>query len=705
MHFLLLIGLIALQLVLSVCSVHGGSNVKPGGAKLNELSNAQLRAFTNLNRARSAWQSKNGTHAITSPCKEGFKKPTYILSAFQFNKTSIEAGDRSMAHFILHDIANNETTSCTTPYLQEPNKPMWNNCAGDKDEVTPKTIFKYAASASEVEINQMWICEVENKTHPLPYFSSAKTDLTGLLDCVDDPTQTRCTAADGKISSFDGNYVTPVWNSDNMDIIPPSEKEVLGTPWNPTPCIGTSFSYPNWDVQNVTCEKGDDGTTLSFSLSNHANNQSVACTDKGGEWSTCDSNSTEVRFTEETSELSINQTWICNGGEKYPKDVTFRAIGTAPVDIESNKSTYIKGLLTEPIELSPNVAPEGVNHPGCLETSEAPTWIVTSWVWNERWCNGYNAGDLTATFHNPSTGFNLTCTGDGEELNRDGRYGYERWWGCSLARSPFDNYRIISLIKLNPLTGVFSIDQRWYCNGHDDHPPAKFRAVGDVNTSLECSWHNNTATNTSIKTCHQTELPLTVHGTVTERTALAQTTFFELPPSGYSCTIASALSTQWQMGFSSDSLYAAPTFADSLKTTVRFGIQFIAIDGYQSVEYEGLETTPYLPTSDPARWYECKDYVAGDLSSDAWARQSLDCKWQLDLATGYIAINHTWFCDDKDPENPIIFTGSGSRFYDTSCYVYRRDDEISCNVAGLNPPPILPTYLSWKSVPAAELRA
>ncbi|KAI0853257.1 hypothetical protein F5Y00DRAFT_257916 [Daldinia vernicosa] len=706
MSFLLLVGLIVLQLILPVSGVHGGSDIKPGGAKLNELSNAQLRAFTNLNRARSTWQSKNGTHAIASPCKGGFKKPTYKLSAFQFNKTGIEVGDRSMAHFVLHDIANNETTSCTTPYLQDPNKPMWNNCAGDKDAVTPKTIFKYTASASEVEINQMWICEVENKTHPLPYFSSAKADLTGLLDCVDDPTQTRCTVADEKISPFDGDYVTPVWNSDTMDIIPPSEKEVLGTPWNPTPCIGTSFSYPNWDVQNVTQGKGDDGTTLSFSLSNHANNQSTACTTKGGEWSTCDSDSTEVRFTEETSELAINQTWVCNGGDKYPKDVTFRAIGTAPIDIESKKSTYVKGSLTEPIELSPNVAPEGVNHPGCLETSEAPTWIVTSWVWNERWRNGYNAGDLTATFHNPSTGFNLTCTGDGEELNRDGRYGYERWWGCSLARSPFDDYRTISSIKLNPLTGVFSIDQRWYCNGNgDDNPPAKFRAVGNVDTSLDCSWNNNTATNTSTKTCHQTALPLTLRGTVTERTDLAQDAFFELPPEGYSCTIASVLSTQWQMGFSSDALYAAPTFADSLDTKVRFGIQFVAIDGFQGVAYEGLETTPYLPTSDPARWHECKDYIAGGQSSDAWARQSLDCKWQLDLATGYIAMNHTWFCDDKDPENPIIFTGSGSRFYDTSCYVYRGDDEISCHLVGLNPPPVLPTYLSWKSVPAAELRA
>lgn len=151
--------------------------------------------------------------------------------------------------------------------------------------------------------------------------------------------------------------------------------------------------------------------------------------------------------------------------------VTFRAVGSVAIDPESTDSTYIKGSLTEPIEMTPNVAPEGVNYPSCIETSEAPSWIVTSWVWNEKWRDGYNTGNLTATFHNPATGFNLTCTGDGEELNRDGRYGNERWWGCALATSPFSKYQIISLIKLNPVTEIFSIDQRWYCNGNEDKLP------------------------------------------------------------------------------------------------------------------------------------------------------------------------------------------------------------------------------------------
>lgn len=71
-----------------------------------------------------------------------------------------------MTHFGLHDTANNRSTSCTTPYLQDPNKPVWNNCEGDDDTVNPKTIFKYTASTHELEISQMWICEAQNKTYP-----------------------------------------------------------------------------------------------------------------------------------------------------------------------------------------------------------------------------------------------------------------------------------------------------------------------------------------------------------------------------------------------------------------------------------------------------------------------------------------------------------------------------------------------------------
>ncbi|KAI1416186.1 hypothetical protein F5Y13DRAFT_186438 [Hypoxylon sp. FL1857] len=707
MHFLSVLIFMALQLVLPARGDYGGLDTQRRATMLNDHSITDPESFVRLRQARSSLRTKRNAKASAvgaSPCSDGFKQPEYRVSGFQFNKTAVKAGDRSMTHFQLYDVANNGSTSCTTPYLQDPNEPVWNDCEGDQGPISPKTFFKYTDSTNELEINQMWICEVANRTHPHPYFSSAKINVFNLLQCVDDARQTMCTVADDSISPFNGDYVTPSWNSGAVDVIPPSQATAKGTPWNPTPCIGPSFSYPNWDVKGFSYTRGDEGDSVSLSLNNHASNETVTCTVQEGDWSNCGNNSTNVRFIRNKGELSVNQTWVCKGDEKYPENVTFRAIGTVTIEADSADSVYIKGSLTEPIELTPNVAPEGVNHPGCLESSETPSWIVTSWVWNEIWRNGYNTGNLTATFYNPATGFNQTCTGDGEELNRDGRYGYDRWWGCAIVTSPFRDYEIISSIKLNPLTEVFSINQRWYCNGHDDKLPAGFRAEGGADTSLECSWNNNTATNTTIKTCYQTKLPLVVEGNVTNRTELAKDVFFELAPTGYSCTIASVLATQWQSVWQTDSLYTTPTFPNTFKTRAYFSLTFIALEGFQSVAYKDVAVTPFLPTSEPGRWHDCKNYETGEQSSSVWARNSLDCKWQLDLATGYFAINHTWFCDDKDPENPIIFKGSGSRFFDFSCYVYRDDEEISCNPAGMNPPPVLPTYLSWKSVPAAELR-
>ncbi|KAI1105351.1 hypothetical protein F4804DRAFT_304601 [Jackrogersella minutella] len=703
----LLLSVAALQLILPTRGDDGRLDVQSVAKRPEDRSATRSGSLAESRRARGYSLMKHDAKASIAgvgPCTEGFEKPKYQFSDFQFNKTTIKGGDRGMAHFQLIDIVNNESTSCTTPYLQDTNSPVWNECDGYNDAVSPKTTFKFTASTSELEVSQMWICEAENKTHPHSYFSSAKIELSELLQCADDAKQTICTVADDAVSPLSSEYVTPVWNSGSVEIIPPSENAVPETPWNPTPCIGPSFSYPNWDVQDFLYERGDNGSSASFRLDNHASNQSVACTIQEGEWSSCD-NSTNVRFIREIGELSVNQTWTCNGDEDYPENVIFRAVGSVTIESDSASSIYMKGSLTEPVELTPNVAPEGVNYPGCLETSETPSWIVTSWVWNEMWRNGYNSGELTVTFYNPATGFNLTCSGDGEELNRDGRYGLERWWGCDFASSPFSDYRTVSLIKLNPLTAVFSIDQRWYCNGHDDKLPAKFKAVGDVDTTLDCSWNNDTSTNSSIKTCYQTELPWTVEGNVMEKTELDQNIFFEMPPSGYSCTIASVLATQWKTSWMSNSLFVNPTFADTFKTKGRFSITFVALDGYQGVSYENTSLTPFLPTSEPGRWYDCKNYETGEETSDVWARNSIDCKWQLDLATGYFAINHTWFCDDKNPDNPIVFKGSGSRFYDFSCYIDRSEDMISCDPTGLNPPPVLPTYLSWKSMSVGELRA
>ncbi|KAI0009919.1 hypothetical protein F4779DRAFT_579829 [Xylariaceae sp. FL0662B] len=708
MRSLLPFGIVALLLVPLARSDNASPKIQSGHLRLaglhswNQVSPPGWKQKTNHLPVRPGTLTARAD--TTTPCTDAaFKQPEYRVSGFQFNKTTTPRGDRGMTHFQLQDIANDVTMSCTTPYLQDINTPIWNDCGPKEDEFHPWTTFQYTTSEDKVAISQTWICAQENKSFPHPYLSSATLDLTELLQCVDDPTQTRCTAVDDEVPSFSGDYVTPVSHSDEVDIIPPSPDHDIGVPWNPTPCIGPSFSYPNWDVDDFSYDEIDAGITVSFQLSNHANNQSVACTIQGGEWSSCN-NSTDVRFVEDTNQLSVNQTWSCNGGEKYPKDVTFRAVGNVSLDVECEQESchaaksIIKGSLTEPIELTPNVAPLGVNYLGCLEKSETPSWEVTSWVWRETWTDGYPTGSVAATVHNQANGFNATCKGQGYDLNRDSGLNDTTYY-CDYVTNAFEDYLIFSFIHLSPDTGMFSIDQTWYCNGHDGKLPAKFKATGTADNKLECSWNNNTETKVNERTCHRTELPLIVNGNVTERTELASDAFVEVPPDGYSCTISSVLAPGWQATYSTDTIYVGPTpnSADAFNTTVNFLLENNqAVEGFQRVDYEGVSVTPFLPLSEPGRWYDCVDLEDGEVS-DAWGRLTVDCKWQIDLATGYFAINHTWFCNDKDPDHPILFTGTGSAFWSLDCYSNWADDQIQCNPT--NASTIIPTTFSWDTSP------
>ncbi|KAI1081083.1 hypothetical protein F5B20DRAFT_536706 [Whalleya microplaca] len=708
MRSLLRFGIVASQLVRSARSDNASTKTQSGSSRLDKLPSWNNELAIQWEEKANRFPARHGIIATradtTSPCTDtSFNKPEYKVSGFQFNKTTTPRGDRGLTNFQLQDVANNVSMSCTTPYLQDINNPMWNDCGPKEDEFHPWTTFQYTASEDEVAISQTWICEQENKSFPHPYFSSATLDLTTVIQCVDDEKQTTCTAADDEVPSFSGDYVIPVWNSDQLEIIPPSPEHDTAVPWNPSPCIGVAFSYPNWDVDNFTYNTIDDGISVSFQLKNHANNQSVACIVQGGDWSSCD-NSTDVRFIEETNQLSINQTWSCNGGQKYPKNVTFRAVGNASIDAECDQDgcnaakSVIKGSLTQPIELTPNVAPFGVNYPGCLEKSETPSWEVTSWEWKETWTDGYGTGSITAIVHNLANGWNVTCKGYGRDLNRDSGNNDTSYY-CDYVTNAFDSYAISSFIHIDPTTGLFSVDQRWQCNGHDDKLPAKFKAYGTADNNLECSWENNTETKVDERTCYRTELPFIVTGNVLERTELAAGVFDEVPPDGYSCTISSVLTPGWQASYSTDTIYVGPTpnSADSFKTMVNFLLQNNqAMEGFQRVDYEGVSITPFLPSSEPARWYDCVDQERNE-TSGAWARQSLECKWQLDLATGYFAINHTWYCDDKDPDHPILFTATGSAFWNTGCYVNWRNDQIECNPT--NSSIITPTTFSWDTSP------
>ncbi|KAI0599835.1 hypothetical protein F4775DRAFT_599710 [Biscogniauxia sp. FL1348] len=649
MHSFLYAVLIATQLISLGRAYHGAS----AGTK---QSPDQIRKemFDNL-------AVKNDTNATTgnpSPCTDpSFTQPEYQVSDFQFNSTIIASGERGLTYFKLEDIANNYLLTCRTPYLQDPKSPIWNDCQPAEDSTNPETIFEYIADANRIVISQTWVCELENRTFPHPYFSTAEMDLPQLQCVTEDITM--CTLPDNEIQTFGGDYSVPIWNSDGVEPIPSSpipSNASANAPWNETPCVGLSFSYPNWDVGNFTYNGNYGEVSVSFHLRNHANNQTTTCDYQGSEWYKCD-NTTEVRFDDTIAQLSVNQTWSCNATDKwsyYPDLIDFRAVASTKLHIECEGDnchaidSVVKGSLTEPIELTPNVAPDGVNVPSCLENSGMPSWELSYLMWNEIYRGSARIGNITVIMRNLANEFNLTCEAQGDELNAEGSEDHERWWGCALAENPFASYRVTTKIQFNPVTRRFATEQTWYCNGNDVELPAKIIGNGSLDTSrtLDCSWKNSTYED--VRAC-MTSGPQVLRGAQESRTDLARDAFVEVPPQGYSCTISSVTAPKWRVGLRTDTSYADPAtrMYDALTAT--------PFRGYRMVDYAAPSLTPFLRASEPARWYDCRDYYAGprnDGSSDEWARNTLDCSWRLDLATGYFALNHTWFCDDKDPGHP-----------------------------------------------------
>jgi len=83
-------------------------------------------------------------------------------------------------------------------------------------------------------------------------------------------------------------------------------------PTNDTPCIGRSFTYPNWRVQNWTRD--------TFSLENRATRATVVCPAALDGWVRCrdEPGSQLITYVNSNSSLSVNQTWSCSGQMNEP---------------------------------------------------------------------------------------------------------------------------------------------------------------------------------------------------------------------------------------------------------------------------------------------------------------------------------------------------------------------------------------------------
>jgi len=76
--------------------------------------------------------------------------------------------------------------------------------------------------------------------------------------------------------------------------------------------------------------------------------------------------------------------------------------------------------------------------------------------------------------------------------------------------------------------------------------------------------------------------------------------------------------------------------------------------------------TPGMRTFDPLRLVRHSDFGKG------WAAgwkfyNALDWNLRFDISTGYMELNHSWYCDDKNLDKPLVFNGTWNGYLSLDC--------------------------------------
>ena len=166
--------------------------------------------------------------------------------------------------------------------------------------------------------------------------------------------------------------------------------------------------------------------------------------------------------------------------------------------------------------------------------------------------------------------------------------------------------------------------------------------------------------------------------TLTRHETLQAKTFTDPNPDpllDWSCTVSSlSRPVEWRLErtggtpsiFEVNWLPASTT--DFAEAELKFSLHNSALEGDWEkgglVEYigaqDGVELAPYYPDFQPTHLYgEPGEVGFTDINGWSWQRgrifpKSNNLAWNVrfDASSGYLELNHSWFCDDRDPSRP-----------------------------------------------------
>lgn len=441
-------------------------------------------------------------------------------------------------------------------------------------------------------------------------------------------------------------------------------------------------------------------------------------------------------------DMRIQHDWSCGDtAGTYSRNYTAEKVFVPPFycpegdggACRTNQHT-VRGVLYRPAYIVPEpvAPPPGADKTGCTALSQSsPEWILHGFKFEEKrdwWVyvdhrDGttppYNSGDLTplppvstwgpATntisiqLRNKANGYGISCN----FTVSDADLAAKKWLRCySDSQTWIDTH-----IQFDVATAQLRINQTWYCSDTDASKPILYE--GAVSTRVQfcgqtqgtlidecvntdprgCDYHFFTRWCSSGRRDDTVVLPAdtTIAGTTTRTIRLPANALLDPDPNPneWSCTADSlGKPVVWTL---------KETLPEGFFSTVWLYMSQIA-DPYSNLHFDlhnsallrrpggGVLTrvrawsrplTPYLPSWRPAEAY---------VSSTMPFENVLGWALRFDGDSGYLELNHTWYCNDKNPGMPTLFTGTWAGKVEMQCAQRNTGDpdqiQMSCYVPG-----------------------
>ncbi|OAG03828.1 uncharacterized protein CC84DRAFT_1249207 [Paraphaeosphaeria sporulosa] len=447
--------------------------------------------------------------------------------------------------------------------------------------------------------------------------------------------------------------------------------------WPSGRCTDKSLTIPSWTIKDYVVKGG----VATFQVENRASASTDCCSfitcSPGKE--KCDGSAgssgktvTWKKGADGINVISVTEVWYCSDeGDR----TIFTASGSTKItscdgDDCLSPITYLaQGGLTLPVPLTPAqpLPPAGYDAPTCAKVGE-DQWDVSGveyknytksqckqWYIPEEICRDNNAQDFVSKGQYLS--LNVTNNAISHTVGCGFTPSYNNYDLPSVLRCTGGNFNEITLdVSWSGAAPNFNlkVEQLWYCldNPKANVNPTVIVASGSSAIPLRCtSTPGITGTADDIVTiCTDTASSHSIDGKQIAKQKLPPYSLITAYPVHGGCTFDSIINpTFYYRGMFFETNPYPQNNPDSA-TLKRFtagltGPGFKDFFFYQNkaISGQGIKTT-----------YTCAVYYDGKPKD-----QHYNCTYALNPHTKVITQEKTWECGDKNPKQPLYFTGSG----------------------------------------------